>query len=206
MNRISRFYRISAPAPAREMDRGRPRQILPPPAHAGLHRRHARLQPLLRLPDEPQRDEETDSRQRLAGRLAAGRYRLGAAVRLCHRQIRQRIHRRLLQHQTLHGHRPDRLCGGQHADGRAGADALGHPHGRDLRRVRRDVGPERLVAVDGRRPGDHLALALVSAERAGDLLRFLLGEPQPRGVLLVPVRGFDRDLRRLAGGLLRLGR
>ena len=51
-----------------------------------------------------------------------------------------------------------------------------------------------------------ISLALVSAQRTGNLLRFLLGEPQPRGVLLVPVRGFDRDLCGLAGGVLRVGR
>ena len=40
----------------------------------------------------------------------------------------------------------------------------------------------------------------------GNLLRILLGEPQPRRILLIPIRGLHRDIRRVAGRILRIGR
>ena len=72
--------------------------------------------------------------------------------------------------------------------------------------VRRDVGDQRLGTIHGSAPGHHIPLALVSPPGTGNLLRILLGEPQPRGILLIPIRGLHRNIRRVAGRILRIGR
>ena len=182
-----------------------PHEILPASAFAGIRLRDARLQPLLRLPHQPQRHEEACSRQRIARRFPVGRYRLGAALRLRRRQVRKRIHRRLLQHQALHGDGTHRLGRGECPDGTVGVGPFRSSHGCDIRSIRRHVGTQRMGAVHGRSPGHHIPLALVSPQRARNLLRVLLRKPQPWGVLLVPLRWLDRDIRRLAGRVLRLG-
>ena len=94
---------------------------------------------------------------------------------------------------------------GKRADGRTGPRPVGHPHGRRLRRLRRNVGAQRLGAIDGRTSGNHLPLTLVSPQRTRNLLRILLCKPQPRRVLFIPLRRVDRDLRRMAGRLFRIG-
>ena len=204
MSRITEFYRISAPAPGREMD----------DASRSKYYRRLRLQAfvsatlgysLYSSAAPVSRHEEACSRQRIARRFPVGRYRLGAALRLRRRQVRKRIHRRLLQHQTLHGHGTHRLGCRKRPDGTAGAGAFRSSHGRDIRGIRRHVGTERMGAVHGSAPGHHIPLAVVSPQRARNLLRILLRKPQPRGVLLVPLRWLDRDIRRLAGRVLRLG-
>ena len=48
-------------------------------------------------------------------------------------------------------------------------------------------------------------LTLVSPQRTRNLLRILLCKPQPRRVLFIPLRRVDRDLRRMAGRLFRIG-
>ncbi len=171
-----------------------------------FHRRYGRLQSLLRLPHESQRGQETDSRKRGARRHAAGYHRFGAAVRLCHRQIRQRLSLRPQQHQALHGGRTVRLGRRQPAGrgaGVRGRRGLGGQHDA-VRRLRRDVGRQRMGAIDGRTACDHRAVEVVSPEQTRHLLRFFQRQPQPRRIPVVPLRRGRRRHLRLAMGLRRL--
>ena len=68
------------------------------------------------------------------------------------------------------------------------------------------MGDQRLGTIHGSAPGHHIPLAMVSPPGTGNLLRILLGEPQSRGILLIPIRGLHRDIRRVAGRVLRIGR
>ena len=54
------------------------RQILPPSPAASIYRRDTRIQSILRLPNESQRHEKADTRQRFARCLTTGRHRVGA--------------------------------------------------------------------------------------------------------------------------------
>ena len=113
MSRITEFLPHQSCGSCPGAGRSIARQVLPPPAPAGIRRRNARIQPLLRLPHQSQRHEETHSRQRVPGRIAVGSHRLGTLFAYAIGKVRQRIHRRLLQHQALHGHGTHRLGRGQ---------------------------------------------------------------------------------------------
>ena len=156
------------------------------------------------MQDVAQRHEKAYPRQRHARRHADRGDQLGPPVRIRRREVRERIHRRLLQHQAFHGHRTDRIGRGEHAHGSARRRTLGDSDSRHLHFIRRDVGSERLGAVHGCAARNHLPLALVSAQGAGNLLRIFLGKPQPRRVLLLHLRGEHRFDSRLAGRILRV--
>ena len=152
---IFSYFRKSAPsAPFTGDDAARMKLYKKLRFHALSQSRHGRLQPLLRLPYEPQCGQEADPRKRCARRHAAGHHRLGAAVRLCHRQIRQRIPLRPQQHQAFHGRGTVRFGRRQPAGWGVGLrQRRGHGRQYDaFHRLRRDVGRQRVVAVDGRAP------------------------------------------------------
>ena len=156
-------------------------QTLPQAPLPEFSGRNGRLQPLLRLPHHAQRGEETDHRQPGAGCAAVGHHQLRAALRLCRRKVRERTAGRPQQHQTLHGNRTDSLIHRQSLRGIAGTALRrrGSLHDGPVRRLRRPMGHQRLEPVDGRRPGDHRAVEVVSPQKARHLLRIFQRQPQP---------------------------
>ena len=125
-------------SPPAARSRTRAETIQTAPA-AGIHRRNARIQSLLRVQDVAQRHEKAYPRQRHARRHADRGDQLGPPVRIRRREVRERIHRRLLQHQAFHGHRTDRIGRGEHAHGSARRRTLGDSDSRHLHFIRRDV-------------------------------------------------------------------
>ncbi len=150
MSRITDFYRISPAAPAREHGRSRP------PKYYRRLRMQAFIAATLgyslyyvcRTSLNVMKKPILDSGSFDASQLGV----IGSAL-LCSpmpSEVRKRIHRRLLQHQALHGHGTHRLGCRKRPDGTAhGARAFRSSHGRDIRCIRRHVGTERMGAVHG---------------------------------------------------------
>ena len=176
MSRITDFYRISPPAPGREMDDD---------ARSKYYRR-LRLQAFvaatlgyslyyvcrtsLNVMKKPILDSGSlDASQlgvigsALLFAYAVGKFVNGFIADYCNiKRWRGRLSSRLPQT------RPD---------GTAGAGAFRSSHGRDIRGIRRHVGTERMGAVHGSAPGHHIPLAVVSPPGTGNLLRILLRKP-----------------------------
>ena len=140
MNFLTRFYRISSPVPRRQLD---------PAQEQKLYKR-LRLQAFIAATlgyslyyvcrTSLNVMKKAYPRQRHARRHADRGDQLGPPVRIRRREVRERIHRRLLQHQAFHGHRTDRIGRGEHAHGSARRRALGDSDSRHLHFIRRDVG------------------------------------------------------------------
>ena len=78
-------------------------------------------------------------------------------------------------------------------------------HDDPVRRLRRPVGHQRLEPVDGRRPGDHRAVEVVSAQKARHLLWIFQRQPQSGRSHIVRLRGTRRGVRRMEMGIRRVG-
>ena len=205
MNRFTEFYRISSPAPAREMDadaRSKYYRRLRLQAFAAATLGYS-LYYVCRTSLNVMKKPILDSGALDTSQL--GSDRIGAPVRLCRREIRKRIHCRLLQHQTLHGHG---LILSAAVNALMGLLGLAH-----------SVIPTAVIfvtfavmwGINGwaqsmERPRPSYPSRAGIPPGTGNLLRILLGEPQSRGILLIPIRGLHRDIRRMAGRILRIGR
>ena len=211
MNRIKEFYRISRPAPKRELDDTACDRYYRRLRLQAFIAAYARIQSLLRLPHESQRRQE--SRCSTAGRstphnwASSGRRSCSpmpsASSSTAFIADHSNIKRFMATGLVRFGRRQTLLIG------RTGPRRqCGHPHGNMTLFVAFAVmwGAQRLGAIDGRTAGDHRPLdaGIPSAER-GTYYGFFSCQPQPRRVLFVPLRRVDRDLRRMAGRLRRIG-
>ena len=176
MSRITDFYRISPPAPGREMDDD---------ARSKYYRR-LRLQAFVaatlgyslyyvcRTSLNVMKKPILDSGSLDASQLGV----IGSALLFAY-AVGKFVNGFIADYCNIKRFMATGLIVGcrKRPDGTAGAGAFRSSHGRDIRGIRRHVGTERMGAVHGSAPGHHIPLAVVSPPGTGNLLRILLRKP-----------------------------